>query len=115
METRAVPEKDPSNYSLITYAWVGIWAMFGGLVSYFRKVKEGVIHPFSITEFIGELATSAFVGIVTFWLCEAAEIKPLITAALVAISGHMGSRAIFLLERWIAKRFSQYLGNRFDG
>ncbi|MEW6613818.1 MAG: hypothetical protein AB1409_13870, partial [Pseudomonadota bacterium] len=31
--------------------------------------------------------------------------KPLITAALVGISGHMGSRAIFQLERWAQARF----------
>ncbi|WP_236640481.1 phage holin family protein, partial [Tepidimonas charontis] len=59
----------------------------------------------NLFELIGELATSAFAGLITFWLCEAAQFKPLITAALVGISGHMGSRAIFQLERWAQARF----------
>lgn len=102
---KTVPEKDPANYSLLTYLWVGAWAMLGGVVSYFQKVRQGKVHPFSVTEFVGELVTSGFVGLLTFWLCEAAEIDRLITAVLVGISGHMGSRAIFLFERWAEKRF----------
>ncbi len=46
-------------------------------------------------------------GLITFWLCEAAQFNPLVTAALVGISGHMGSQAIYQLERWAQTR----LGN----
>lgn len=102
---KTVPEKDPGNYSLLTYLWVFGWSTFGGLVSYLRKVREGIVHPISITEFVGEIVTSAFVGVITFWLCELAEFSPLLTAALVGISGHMGSRAIFLFEQWAERRF----------
>ena len=47
------------------------------------------------------------------WLGEkatelgAAQFHPLVTAALVGISGHMGSQAIYQLERWAQTR----LGN----
>lgn len=99
-----MPEKDPSTYSLLTYAWVSIMAMLGGGVSYWRKVRVGLRHPFSLTEFVGEIVTSGFVGIITFWLCEAGNIPPLITAAMVGVSGHMGSRAIFIFERWVEKK-----------
>ena len=58
------------------------------------------MHKYSLVEFIGEVSTSAFAGVITFWLCEAGGINPLITAALVGVSGHMGSRAIFHLETW---------------
>ena len=58
-------------------------------------------------ELIGEIATSAFAGLITFWLCEAAQLDPLVTAALVGISGHMGSRALYQFERWAQTR----LGN----
>ena len=56
---------------------------------------------------ISAAATSAFAGLITFWLCEAAQFNPLVTAALVGISGHMGSQAIYQLERWAQTR----LGN----
>ncbi|WP_424219414.1 phage holin family protein [Azovibrio sp.] len=48
--------------------------------------------------------TFSFACLITFWLCEAAEIEPLITAALVGISGHMGSRALYQFERWAQTR-----------
>lgn len=97
-------EKDPSTYSLITYLLVTGLAAWGGLVNFYRKVKSGKTRVFNVTELIGEIVTSAFAGLITFWLCEAAQIHPLVTAALVGISGHMGSRAIYQLERWAQAR-----------
>ena len=87
-----MPEKDPSTYGLITYLWVTGLAAWGGLVSFYRKVKSGETRAFNVVELIGEIATSAFAGLITFWLCEAAQFNPLVTAALVGISGHMGSQ-----------------------
>ena len=108
MTTRVtdMPEKDPSTYSMITYLWVFAIALWGGSVNYLRKRREGIIPAFSITEFAGELMTSAFAGLVTFFLCEAAQFNPMLSAALIAISGHMGSRAIFMLEKYLQKRVS---------
>jgi hypothetical protein len=91
--------KDPTHYAWITYVWVIALAMLGGVVNFSRKVREGVTRRFNISEFIGEVVTSAFAGLITFWLCEWSEVHPLLTAALVGIAGHMGSRAIFKLEQ----------------
>lgn len=99
-----MPEKDPSNYPLITYLWITGLAAWGGVVGYIRKVNAGSIHRYSLTEFVGEVVTSAFAGIVTFWLCEAAGISQLITAAMVGVAGHMGSRAIYQMESWAQRR-----------
>jgi hypothetical protein len=99
-----MPEKDPFNYSLITYAWVIFLAVWGGVVSFYRKMRTGAVRAFNVTELVGEIVTAGFVGVITFWLCEASGFHPLITAAFVGISGHMGSRGIFALE--------QLLGNR---
>lgn len=100
-----MPEKDPTTYSLLTYAWVLALSALGGAVSFVRKVKSGAARAFNIPEFVGEIITSAFAGIITFWLCEAAEFRPLITAAFVGIAGHMGSRAIFHLEQFLTSKF----------
>lgn len=100
-----MPEKDPSTYSMLTYAWVIALAIWGGAVSYLRKVRNGVIHRFMMMEFVGEIVTSGFVGVLTFWLCEAANISGLITAAMIGISGHMGSRAIFMIENWAQRKY----------
>lgn len=98
-------EKDPTAYPLITYVWVILMAAWGGLVSFVRKRREGVVRAFNVTELIGELFTSAFVGIVTFLLCEWSGVPPLLTAAFVGITGHMGSRALFMFEHWAEARF----------
>ncbi len=88
-------EKDPLSYPLITYAWVFLLSILGGMVSFNTKIRSGHARPFNFMELIGEIMTSAFVGVITFWLCEAAGVSALISAAMVGISGHMGSRAIF--------------------
>lgn len=98
-------DKDPTSYSLLTYAWVFILAMFGGVVNFMHKLKAGHTRVFNFVEFIGELVTSAFAGVITFWLCENAGISHLMTAAFVGVSGHMGSRAIFMLENWLKEKF----------
>ncbi len=98
-------EKDPANYPVVTYAWVMALASWGGIVNFLRKRKDGLVRPFNFTELVGEIFTSAFVGVLTFWLCEWSVIPPLMTAALVGISGHMGSRAIFGLEQIFETKF----------
>lgn len=101
-------EKDPTAYPLITYSWVFLLSIMGGVVSYIRKRRMGKIARFSITELVGEMVTSAFAGLLTFFLCEAAKIPPMLAAALIGISGHMGSRLIFMLEELLQKWYEQY-------
>lgn len=105
-----IPPKNPFSYELITYVWVFGLSAWGGAVSFMRKMREGKARPFNIMELIGELVTSAFAGVMTFWLCEAANINPFVGAAMVGISGHMGSRAIGLLELFFSKKFIMQTG-----
>lgn len=100
-----MPEKDPTSYSFLTYVWVFGLAILGGVVSFMRKLQAGHTKVFNLVEFFGEIVTSAFAGVIAFWLCENAGFSPLATASIVGVSGHMGSRAIFLLEKWLAKQF----------
>lgn len=104
-----MPEKDPLSYSLITYAWVFGISLFGGLAGYFRKVKSGLISRFSLIELVGEMFISAFVGVITFYLCEWADISGPLAAALIAIASHMGSRAIFIFETAADKAFQRFV------
>jgi hypothetical protein len=99
------PPKSPFSYELITYLWVVGLSAWGGVVSFMRKMRDGNARPFNIMELIGEIFTSAFAGMVTFWLAELANFPPLLVAALVGISGHMGSRSIGMLEQYFTKKF----------
>lgn len=93
----------PGDYSWLTYLWVIGLSVIGGVISFMRKIEAGEARPFNFVELIGEMTTSGFVGVLTFWLCEANGIQPLIAAAMVGIAGHMGSRVLFQLERWAVK------------
>lgn len=98
-------EKDPSNYGVLTYLWVIILSSWGGVVSFMRKQRQGKVRPFNFAELIGEIGTSAFVGMITFLLCEWSNTPSMLSAALIAISGHMGSRALFGLEQVVEHKF----------
>ena len=84
---------------LLTYAWVL------GLASFVRRVRSGEAKYSNIIELIGELVVSAFAGLVTFFLCRSAAFDEMLTAAFIAISGHMGTRIIFIFEAYLVKRF----------
>ena len=91
---------------LLTYAWVFGLAMLGGAASFVRRVRSGQSKYSNIIELIGELVVSAFAGLVTFFLCRSAGFDEMLTAAFIAISGHMGTRIIFKFESYLVKKFS---------
>lgn len=97
-----------SGYGAATWAWVSALSLCGGIANFFRKLRAGDARPFNFAELLGELFISAFAGIATFLLCEAWGCDPILAAALIAISGHMGSRAVFLLERIFTAYFDRY-------
>jgi len=98
----------PEQYPIMTYAWVLILSIWGGVVSFWRKCREGHTRCFNIVEFVGEIATSILVGLITFWMAESAHIHQVTTAALVAVSGHMGSRLLFKVETYIEARLKRF-------
>jgi len=98
-------DRDPLDVPLRQYAFLLAVALLGGLVSWYAKVRSGTVRAWHISTLVGELATSAFAGLVAFWLCTAATVPPMVTAALVGVAGHMGTRAIVLLEHWAERRF----------
>ena len=89
----------------LTYAWVFGLAMLGGAASFVRRVRSGQARYSNIVELVGELVVSAFAGLVTFFLCQSSKLDPMLTAAFIAISGHMGTRIIFMFEAYLLKRF----------
>jgi hypothetical protein len=102
--------KDPLSYPLKQYGFVLAMAIFGGLVSWYAKVRDGKAAAWNIMQLIGELTTSAFAGLLTFWGCELLNSPALLTPALVGIAGHMGTRAISAFEDAVRKRFGDVTG-----
>ena len=105
--TAAAENKGPLDYSLGQYGVMLATALLGGLVSWLAKVRKGEVNGWQLHMLIGELCTSAFAGLVAFWLCEWAGAPQLLTVSLVAIAGHMGTRAIASFEDFAQRRWGK--------
>ena len=86
-----------TSSSWFTAAWVFLISAWGGIAGYIKKISEGKARDFSIKELLGEIVISSFVGVITYFLCVSAGIDETLTAAIVGMSGHMGSRAIYFI------------------
>jgi hypothetical protein len=91
---------DLTNYSLKHWGFILGMALLGGLVNWWGQVRRGEIPAAKISNLVGELATSAFAGLVCFFICEWANFPQLLTAAMTGIFGHMGTRGVSVLEKW---------------
>ena len=96
--------KNPLSYSLREYGLILAIAMLGGFVRWYNAVRRGQSAVYDLRILVGELFTSAFIGILTFWACEAMNVQPLVTAALAGMAGHAGVSGLVWAEK-IMKRF----------
>lgn len=102
---QSVIPKDPLSYPLRTYGFMLFVAVLGGIVSFYAKVRTGEVAGLSVMHLVGEIATSAFAGLLTFWLCEYLNVPQILTAPLVGVSGHMGAKAISMFENAAKAKF----------
>lgn len=105
----------PEVLGLLTWAWVVGLSLLGGLASFLRKVREGHARAWNFTELVGELTASGLTGIITYNLCAWRDFPPQLTAALVGIASHMGSRALFKLEAVFDSKFPGPAAPAADG
>jgi hypothetical protein len=79
--------------------WISLTlvSILGGLVSYYRKIADGSTTH-ALWRLAGELLTSAFAGLSVGMLLAESSTSMAWTFALVGIVGHMGSRALDVLE-----------------
>ena len=73
-------------------------------MSYISRVRRSNIR-FSFVELVGEWTISAFAGIMTALICQEMGFSLILTSALAGISGHMGGRAIYMMEQFVCKKF----------
>ena len=102
--------RNPLSYSLREYGLILAIAMLGGFVRWYNAVRRGESAAYDLRTLVGELFTSAFIGILTFWACEAMNVQPLITAALAGMAGHAGVSGLLWAERVLKRFFERRYG-----
>lgn len=90
---------------LLPYLTTIALSAWGGTVNYLASLRK-TGQKFSFWRFVSEVVIASFAGVVTFFLCKHTSISDTMTAALVAISGHMGTRAIYGLENIYKRVFN---------
>lgn len=98
-------DKAPQDFTYVTYLWVLLLSVWGGIANYVGKVKKG-ISRFSLMEIVGEVVVSGFAGLMTYYICYAANTPEVVSAVAVGISGHMGARIITQFEQMVARKFN---------
>ena len=105
-----IPPRSPLSYSLREYGLILAIAMLGGFVRWYNAVRRGESAVYDLRTLVGELFTSAFMGILTFWACEAMNVQPLITAAMAGMAGHAGVSGLLWAERVLKRFFERRYG-----
>lgn len=107
-------EKDPNSAeyivewlkAMLPYISTILLSTWGGVVHHIQRIRATKIS-FNWRELLFDIAVSSFAGILTYFFCQSAGIEGPKAALLIAISGHMGTRAISsfqtLHERIFAK------------
>ncbi len=106
--------KSPLSYSLREYGVILGIALLGGFASWYSRVRKGEADMLNISALVGELAISAFAGLIAFWICESLDLSPLITAAVAGMAGHAGGNGITWLET-LGKRYAEKRVGLGDG
>ena len=96
-----MPEKDQNNSALFVelmrqimpYLSTIFLSMWGGVANHVTTLRNGR-KKFQLKELIFDFVVSTFAGLITFYFCRSAGISETMSAVLIAISGHMGTRAI---------------------
>ena len=93
------------------YMWVilyvSIISFAGGISSYIRKRKAGIIDRFNLSEFIGDMFISCFIGVLTYLICKGVDLNEFLTAGAIGIASHMGTRGFLMIEEFIPKVICQ--------
>ncbi|WP_305817531.1 phage holin family protein [Photobacterium leiognathi] len=101
-----MPEKDPGNYTLLTYAVFIFAAVWGGIATHISYIRQHN-RPFVFTEALLQMIVSGFAGMLVSFLCWHMSAPVPLAGFLTGMAGFMGTRALHLLER----KFTKHLGS----
>lgn len=91
----------PERLVMAQLEWTHVWlaaitALWGGLVSYFRRVQQGMRHSW-VSVFM-HMSMSGFAGLLCWLGCLQFEVPGPLTAICTGLAGHMGAEFIKIIE-----------------
>ena len=95
---------------IVVLPWVLFLALAGGLAAFIMRLNHASVpQPIGkiFLSLLGELFLSGFAGFITFLICRHYEFAPMLSAVLVAVSGHMGGNAIDKIVRSFSQKIDQ--------
>lgn len=105
---------DPASIHWLTYLWVCVVSAWGGMVRFLNQMREKrESFGDAMWTLAAGLVSSTFVGLLTFFACEAAGFDKMATAICVAITGHMGAQGIAALEKVVMARLKRVFAALF--
>ena len=107
-------DKDPSEYPWYTYLFIITFASLGGFVNLLQRYRLAKERRFSLLEVVGEFATSAFAGLLVYYICTYFKLDENIIAAAAGMAGHMGSRLIHMFEMVLREKAGSYFNLPLD-
>ena len=96
----------PEWNQYLAVLWVFILSVWGGTVHTIKRLREGVIEKFTFREWIMDVVTSGFIGFVTYSLCKYAGFDEWLSAVMIGIASHQGTRGLLIIEQFITRRIT---------
>lgn len=88
----------PFNFDSFMYIYVILLSVFAGTAYHIKKIKDGVIDKFRLSEWFGDAFISSFIGFLTYQLVLYFSIDMALGSFLIGVSAHQGTRVILLYE-----------------
>ena len=104
---------EPAEYTGSILAFYATLGALAGLINKLQRWTGGDpphCWKCAVARLIVELITSGFIGLLTLFVCDELNFSRNWTAVNVAAMGHMGCRAMFILERMVMQRLRK-IGN----
>jgi hypothetical protein len=100
----------PERTLIAQLEWTHVWlaaitALWGGLVSYFRRVQAGLEH--SWLSVCMHMSMSGFAGLLCWLGCLQFDVPAPLTAICTGLAGHMGAEFIKIIETKFASKLTQ--------
>ena len=97
------------NQEILIYLYVLAISIFAGTAYHIKKIKDGVLDSFKVSEWFGDTFISAFIGFLTYTLVSYFSLDMTLGSFLIGVSAHQGTRVIMIYE----DLFNKYIDNFF--